>query len=200
MHGEEGCSLTSLLGSWVCTDPNLPLHPCLSAPAPPKTQRGIWTQDQVRGCPAGASWKQKTQGAGPGAAESSGGTLPARRCPGAGEPSHPVTCLLGLHWVGQGGEVGRGRREAPRAGRSRKSPWRTGQVGPLGVPGQVPGGPIGIQDGPPGKTAQRRLTAASARQGHTSPCSRLRYQFRFIHSRKSSGKVVIQDGMVGWHH
>lgn len=26
MHGEEGCSLTSLLGSWVCTDPNLPLH------------------------------------------------------------------------------------------------------------------------------------------------------------------------------
>ena len=101
---EEGCSPTSLLGSWVCMDPNLPLCPRLSALAPPRTQRGIWTQEQVRGCPACVSRKQKTQGAGPGAAESSGGILPARWHPGACEPSHRVTpSLLGLHWVGWGG-------------------------------------------------------------------------------------------------
>ena len=103
MFSEEGCSPTSLLGSWVCMDPNLPLCPRLSALAPPRMQRGIWTQEQVRGCPACVSRKQKTQGAGPGAAESSGGILPARWHPGACEPSHRVTpSLLGLHWAGWG--------------------------------------------------------------------------------------------------
>ena len=199
VHSEEGCSPTSLLGSWVCTDPNLPLHPSLSAPAPPRTQRGIWTQDQVRGCLACVSLKQKTQRAGPGVAESSGGILPARRRPGAGEPSHRVTCLLRLHWAGSG------RREAPRAGRSRKSPWHTGQVGPLGVSGHTPGGPIGIQDGSPLPQGNRKDGPKAA---HCSLCSARPYgtllpaqnQFRFIHSQKSSGKVVIEDEMVGWHH
>ena len=113
-----------------------------------------------------------------------------------GGPSPRVTCLLGLHWAGGS------RQEAPRAGRSRKSPWHSGLVGPLQTPTWLT---LGTQDSPPLPQGNRKDGPKAAHRGLCSARPQItlllaQSQFCFIDSQKSSGKVVIEDERVGWHY